>query len=70
MFACNIMIHAPVPMFYVTTCIFCAATTADETYNLPGDATPNIHRRSMFTRAVNTLRASGGKGSNCMNNYT
>ncbi|XP_052797634.1 myotubularin-related protein 13-like isoform X4 [Mya arenaria] len=32
--------------------------------HLSGDATPNTMRRSMFARAVNTLRSSGGKGHN------
>ncbi|XP_052225213.1 myotubularin-related protein 13-like isoform X3 [Dreissena polymorpha] len=32
--------------------------------HLSGDTTPNTARRSMFSRAVNTLRHSGGKGHN------
>ncbi|XP_060586000.1 myotubularin-related protein 5-like, partial [Ruditapes philippinarum] len=32
--------------------------------HLSGDATPNTVRRSMFSRAVDTLRSSGGKGGN------
>ena len=35
--------------------------------HLSGDTTPNTARRSMFSRAVNTLRHSGGKGHNRMN---
>ncbi|XP_053384706.1 myotubularin-related protein 13-like isoform X1 [Mercenaria mercenaria] len=34
--------------------------------HLSGDATPNTIRRSMFSRAVDTLRQSGGKGGNLL----
>ena len=53
-------------IYYVSVAPIQTAGTGDFVgLHLSGDTTPNTARRSMFSRAVNTLRHSGGKGGNC-----